>query len=468
MRRCFSPIVTLILRHVVIHERRYQARVISLIHITSSTCNNPRCASNGWTASTQRQLHGIEHLEDWTLFIVKIRRAHRFTLSHANNHFQVFSGDAISLGIRVGRDEWHFIRAMRVKLREYSRVPLYPCRRDEQVYARVWRTAGTCVFYVDTHVRHFVVTGASKNTYVCVRVCVCVVYVRARASTLYRARTLEHGSQQTSRNTRLGRSGDTEWKPRAGLRASPLPRAPRLVPPPLLPRLSYPPPQSLHLRERGGSPYVRPALKFASSRGESSLSSTPASRTFSLAGLVPFLSLSPVAPPSLSLTLSHVYVCIVVHVCASRTSRGLFALSCLSMRHYTTTYTCAPRAGMLGPELRTRTAEAYIRFSYNRFHHERRVACVFSPLLSRDPGENAWLTERAPTRPSWYEFRGARGAYRSADCIIAVSPRVIWISLMLRGKDDCSSTADRWMRWILPSILIRIRMISMPLDVSYL
>lgn len=63
--------------------------------------------------------------------------------------------------------------------------------------------------------------------------------------------------------------------------------------------------------------------------------------------LVPSLSLS----SRLSLTpFAYVlYVCIVARVCASRTSRGLFALSCLSMRHYTTTYTCAPRAGMLGP-----------------------------------------------------------------------------------------------------------------------
>jgi len=186
----------------------------------------------------------------------------------------------------------------------------------------------------------------------CVHECVRVRVYRSYHYIVYARWSTE--TQQHPQGTRLGRSGDTELEPQAGLRASPLSAA-------CPPFCAAPLPKSFHLREHGEPLYVYPASSASHLHGVLSLFLLPqrASR--------PYIR-SPTFSLSLSLSLSlllcckstsHVRTCVwigprllaraqLVTVCAPRTSRGLFALSCLSMRHYTT-YTCALRAGMLGP-----------------------------------------------------------------------------------------------------------------------
>jgi len=254
---------------------------------------------------------------------------------------------------------------------------------------------------------------------VCMCTCMCIftcIYVPARARACVRRSSTTVScmralvTQQPPRDTQLGRSGDTESEPQAGLRASPLfaathPPSPLRSPP----RPCCPLPQSSHLREHGGPPRDHPArpasLRACILMGVSSLSPlsslslslslapycrialplhTQVRRPFPLSLLHPANRSAPFPYPLAHIRLAYER-CVRVAYISRALPLFLFSPSRLTMRHYTTTYTCAPRGGMLGPAEHER---ARVCTSYNRFHHERQAggnavsAAVYSHLPS--------------------------------------------------------------------------------------
>lgn len=228
----------------------------------------------------------------------------------------------------------------------------------------VYETQRAFAVYMDTHARRLAAgvhedvcvrarMGACVCMKMCARPCIPFLPLLSRAHAGARKRSNVRGVHDSLAPGILSRSR----RPACG----PPPYPPRLVPP------FYAAP--FPSRPTSGStedPFTCTprALCLASLRGPLSFS-PPASRIATLH------TFADVPPPltllrAFSLTLSRihlVYAHVRVHraafaharidncVRAARTSRGLFALSCLSMRHYTTTYTCAlpPRARMLGP-----------------------------------------------------------------------------------------------------------------------
>lgn len=130
------------------------------------------------------------------------------------------------------------------------------------VHARLSRCVRACVWCAHMRIR------------VCVYVCVRVrVYYRLTA---VRARWSVK-TQQPPRGTRLGRSGDTESEPRAGLRASPrpprpVPRSPSAPSFVLTPSPVIPPPGARRTPSRSPRTELRLAPSLASSRGPLSFS----------------------------------------------------------------------------------------------------------------------------------------------------------------------------------------------------
>lgn len=212
---------------------------------------------------------------------------------------------------------------------------------------------------------------------------------------LYCARTLEHGTQQTSRDTRLGRSGDTESEAAGRPAGLPPPSSTAACPtPPLPPILCYPPPQSFHLREHGRSPYVRPAPN-PRILAESPLflqlpHRVAASHTFTSQppSFSPFLSAAPSSlSPSLSLTLLAWRTCVcmgLTRLCVrvANISRALCSLLPFYEALHDDVHLCPSRRDA-GPGALNTNGPSVYTVSYNRFHHERQSRlCILTSSLA--------------------------------------------------------------------------------------